>query len=52
MSSFARRLELKILREKKAIPQRHKATVNMRGKPWRHGYHTIVDGKEVFIRYH
>jgi hypothetical protein len=35
MSSLVRRIQLRILRERKRIPQRHKAINKLRGTPYR-----------------
>lgn len=54
MSSLVRRIELRILREKKLIPQRHKAINKKKGQPYRNGYFKKIEGQEepVFIRFH
>lgn len=54
MSSLARRIQLRIMREKKLIPARNKAVNRKKGQPYRNGY--FVDQGEgvepIFVRYH
>jgi len=54
MSSYLRKIELKILRQKKKVPARHKATAKRRGMPFRHCKLYQNEQGEVthWIRYH
>lgn len=54
MSSPLRRLELKLLRQAKKIPQRHSATRKRKGMPFRHCklYYNVDGTVSHWTRYH